>query len=975
MKLSNYILITILIASLGLTAQEVPQTVGPKIVTTVSEMRIVPSLASRSKLIPARILTDAPQDGRSSKNLVVPGKEKEFNDGALLKSTNKLTNKIQSRVPELVFEVNNNVNSPSDPAMGVGPDHAVIVYNTGIIIYDKDGNDLTGAFSPNNIFSSGGCCDLTASYDNAADRWVISYLYVGSGIEVAVSSGPDPVNSDWYVYSIPQVNDYNKLSVWSDGYYITDNNSGTPVWVMERDAMLAGNVDAGIQGFSLPGLITSGFHSTQVLNVSDGNLPAVGGATVMFLQDDAWLGVMEDHVKFWTIDVDWTTPANSTVSPPINFVTEAFVSVFDGGSFSNLVQPGGGQGIDALQSTIMNQAQFRKFPSYNSALFNFVVDVDPSGGKLAATRWYEFRQDGDNMPWSMYQEGTYTAPDGKHAWLASMIMDYQGNIGMGYTSMAGPETPNPTDFRVGAYYTGRYASDPLNTMTLTEEVIGVANSDVGGFRFGDYAKIDLDPINGKEFWFITEYTNTDIVGVFQIASDFANDIGAVAVNPPVTGALTTAEAITVTVFNYGLEDASGFDVNYQVDGGTIITEPFPGTVPSGSSMDYTFTATADLSIEGQVYTINAFTSWATDQFPDNDAVVQEVTHLSAIDSGAITITNPASGSGLSATESVTIEITNFGSATQTSIPVYYNVNGGTSVNETYTGSIAQGETDSYTFVLTADLSELGDYEICTGTELPEDGDETNDDVCSIVSNFICQPVSDCAGFDDGVAEFDFVDQGVSPECSEGGYTDNTDVVFNIILNDNPFEGTVEVGFSNTSVGLWIDFNDNNAFEDDELVLETEQFTDADTEYDFDIDFSDFPNTTTGMHLMRLRGLWQVDVSDLDACEDINYGSTNDYTANITGAVGIEENNFAAADLNINTLSGNQFDLTFNTTDYTNELPVSVMDAVGRTLAFYTLKNNGSGYTKRIDMSYVAAGIYFVRVGNANLNKVKRIVVE
>ena len=43
----------------------------------------------------------------------------------------------------------------------------------------------------------------------------------------------------------------------------------------------------------------------------------------------------------------------------------------------------------------MNQAQFRKFPTHNSAVFNFVVDVDGTSSELAGVRWYELRQDGD----------------------------------------------------------------------------------------------------------------------------------------------------------------------------------------------------------------------------------------------------------------------------------------------------------------------------------------------------------------------------------------------------------------------------------------------------------------------------------------------------------------------------------------------------------------------------------------------------
>ena len=231
---------------------------------------------------------------------------------------------------------------PTDPSLAVGPDHVFVVFNTGFIIYDKDGNALTGQISPNpTIFPNGGCCDLTASYDNAADRWVITFL--GSGAQIAVSDGPDPVNDGWYTYTIPSVSDYQKLSVWSDGYYITDNttNSSSRIYALERDAMLAGDPNAQVIGFPLPGIATNGFYSPQAINVTDDNLPAAGSAPIVYLQDDAWGGVSEDHIKLWTVDVDWDTPGNSTISQPNEITTTPFISVFDNASFQNLTQPGG----------------------------------------------------------------------------------------------------------------------------------------------------------------------------------------------------------------------------------------------------------------------------------------------------------------------------------------------------------------------------------------------------------------------------------------------------------------------------------------------------------------------------------------------------------------------------------------------------------------------------------------------------------
>ena len=392
-----------------------------------------------------------------------------------------------------------------------------------------------GLVSPNpTIFPSSGCCDLTASYDNDADRWVLTFL--GGGVQVAVSDGPDPVNDGWTVYTYSIVNDYQKLSIWRDGYYMTDNNSGSPnkIHVFERSAMIdaaSAGTTPQIVSFNLPGLITSGFHSLQVLNISSGTWPTSGGATVVYMQDDAWSGVSEDHIKLWTINMDWENTGNSTVSAPqvlgaAEGVT-SYTSVFDGGGWTNLTQPNGGTSIDALQATIMNQSQYRKFSTHNSAVFNFVVDVDGSSVKQAGIRWYELRQTEDGQPWTVHQEGTYTAPDNRHAWNASLIMDLQGNIGMGYTGMSSANSSD-NQVRVGSYYTGRYANDPLGTMTLDEGTIMAGNANIPGLRYGDYSKIDIDPSDDKKFWFVNELMNggrKNIAGVFQIAPNFNDDIG------------------------------------------------------------------------------------------------------------------------------------------------------------------------------------------------------------------------------------------------------------------------------------------------------------------------------------------------------------------------------------------------------------------------------------------------------------------
>ncbi len=600
---------------------------------TVESMEYVPSLASREYLEPADTSLKEAKDKRSGQNPVVIGKDPQTENDYLASNPHPLKGKIQSRNLLFEFEASASGSSPTDPSLGVGPNHVLSVFNTGFRIFDKTGTPLTGQLGPTNIFSGGGCCDLTVSYDAAADRWVLSYLWSSNGqIQVAVSDGPDPVNDGWYVYTIPNVNDYNKLSVWSDGYYVTANVGGSNrVWALERAEMLLGNAAAGVQTFNLPGIATSGFYSPQALNVTDDNMPAAGGATIVYLQDDAWGGVATDHVKYWTIDVDWATPGNSTVSAATEIALTPFISVFDGGSFSNLSQPGGGASIDALQATIMNQAQFKKFPGYNSALFNFVVDTDATAVELAGVRWMEFRQTADNQPWTLFQEGTYTAPDGRHAWHASLAMDEQGNIGMGYTSMAGPTTPNPTDFRVSTYYTGRFAADPAGTMTVAETLIKAGTNNIPNFRYGDYSKIDVDPTDDKTFWFINEIANPgrrDHVGVFQIAPSFANDVGAVSIDAPVDGALTNAESVTVTIFNYGVDPQSNIPINLTIDGNSIADEVFAGPLASSASAQYTFTATGDFSTPSQTYVVEVTTNLAGDQENSNDSTTKSITNTS-----------------------------------------------------------------------------------------------------------------------------------------------------------------------------------------------------------------------------------------------------------------------------------------------------------------------------------------------------------
>jgi len=940
---------------------------------TITEMTVIPSIASRAAELERPIpLTEEPQDGRSSRLKIAIGKDKQTEDDYFARNKQRLEQAIAARPPSLVFDVNNSVSSPSDPSLAVGPNHVFIVYNTGFIIYDKEGNDLTGPLSTGTIFPSGGCCDLTVSYDNAADRWVVTFL--GNGAQVVVSDGPNPVTSNWFAYNIPQINDYQKLSVWSDGYYLTDNTgSNNKVWALDRTALLAGDPSASIQGFNLPGIVTDGFFSPQVFNVSNDDLPAPGGVTVVFHQDDAYTGVTEDHIKLWTIDADFDTPANSTVSSPVEIPVTPFIGVFDGGSFANLTQPGGGD-IDALQATIMNQAQFRKFSGHNSAIFNFVVDTDASGGELAGVRWYELRQDGDGQPWTIYQEGTYTAPDGRHAWHASMIMDIFGNIGMGYSSMSGPSSSETV--RVSSYYTGRNTADPLNTMTIAEELIDAGTTNIPGFRYGDYSKIDVDPSDDKTFWFINEFNKSggvNVVGRFKIAPDFNNDTGVVSIDSPADGILSASENVTVTVFNFGENQQVAIPLELIVDGTTVATEVFAGPLESATSAQYTFTTPVDLGTEGQTYTVTAQTNLATDEDNTNDATTRDITYIFANDIGVTEITSPDSGEGLGV-ETVTVTIENFGAADQSNFDVNYTVNDGTAVTESVAGPLTAGTTTSYTFTTPADLSTPDQaYTIVASTSLIGDINTGNNATTKTVVNLTCNSTTNDTVMSIGPDGGTVTESVIS--ITEDFIVTQAQVGLNL---EHTFTGDLDI-FLIAPDGTQVELSTDNGGSGENMIGTV---------------FSDNAATSIESGSAPFTGMFQPEgmLSDFDGLS-----SLGDWTLQITDdaggdggqlldwtlilcdnlGLGFDDNLLAEAELIILDKGNDQFKIQLATTEITDRLELRVTNMLGQTLLGYRLDNDGSGYNYDLDMSYAASGVYIVTLGSTNgkAGKSKRLIVR
>ena len=110
-----------------------------------------------------------------------------------------------------------------------------------------------------------------------------------------------------------------------------------------------------------------------------------------------------------------------------------------------------------------------------------------------------------------------------------------------------------------------------------------------------------------------------------------NDGSIVSISSPIHGRqntsseLTLAESISITIRNPGNNSIASVPVNYQINGGSIISETYVGTILSGSEASYTFSQTADLSSTGD-YSLKVWTSLTGDIHNINDTLSILIRH-------------------------------------------------------------------------------------------------------------------------------------------------------------------------------------------------------------------------------------------------------------------------------------------------------------------------------------------------------------
>ena len=392
--------------------------------------------------------------------------------------------------------------APPDTNGEVGATQYVQIVNEGYQVFDKaTGASLLGPASIVSVWTGfGGVCqtagngDPVVLYDQIANRWLISQFANGLHDEcIAVSTTSDATGT-WNRYDFHLTNttldDYPKIAVWPDAYYMTMNvfNSagtaylGPQAWAFDRTKMLAG-LPATLITFPTLG---PSFPPMLPADLDGSTLPPAGAPnSLVFFPDTGTYRVFHFHA-------DFAVPTNSTLTLFGSSPAAAFTQL----PFAAVPQLGG-EILDTLGDRLMFRLAYRNFGDHESLVGNFSVNT----GGHAGVRWFELRGVTAG-PVTTFQESTYS-PDTTWRWMGSIAMDNQGNMALGYSASSSTIHPQ-------IRYTGRLSADPINTMSLGEgHIFDGAGSQVStSARWGDYSDMTVDPVDDQTFWYTTEYYDT-----------------------------------------------------------------------------------------------------------------------------------------------------------------------------------------------------------------------------------------------------------------------------------------------------------------------------------------------------------------------------------------------------------------------------------------------------------------------------------
>ena len=442
-----------------------------------------------------------------------------------------------------------NIGWPPDPNGDVGPNNYIQAVNTSFAIYSKTGVLQAGPTTLDALFSPLGTStpcgnhqnvgDPVVLYDQIADRWLITDFAFATSVLgnpippyyecIAVSKTSDPVAGGWYLYPLladnTLLNDYPKLGLWPDAYYMTANmfNLSTNdvhvrVWALDRNSMLSGGPLNDVF-FDLPTCsatdATCPYYSLLPSNVR-GTLPPAGSpnylANIETANTAAAVPYSSNVVHFWkyALTGSWPNPT-ATFTGPFNVTVNTFLeglwTTKSGNITMSLVpQRGTTTRLDTLGDRLMMQLQYRNIGGVESLWATHTVGVPVGSSTVTGIRWYQFNVSGGSF--TVAQQGDYAPNDGLWRWMPSLAVDSKGDMGIGYSVSSSTTYPS---IRAA----GRLVGDPAGQLPQGEAVlVNGGGSQTRALltgpitRWGDYSALTIDPADDCTFWYTNEYYKT-----------------------------------------------------------------------------------------------------------------------------------------------------------------------------------------------------------------------------------------------------------------------------------------------------------------------------------------------------------------------------------------------------------------------------------------------------------------------------------
>jgi hypothetical protein len=527
---------------------------------------------------------------------------------------------------------------PPDTNGFVGPNHFVQTVNGGIEIWNKTGTVLAASKKVNTLWTgytctNNGCScstrndgDPVVLYDQIADRWVITQFSLPNQTKnagpsfqcVAVSKTGDPTGAYWlydFKYS-GAVNDYGKFAVWPDAYYGTFNLFGTATYLgaeicaYDRVSMLAGAA-ATQQCFFKAYPTQPACPATQAFTVYavlpanlDGHImPPVGSPGIFMQMDQSQCSAPFTQLDLWTAHIDWTTPANSTLTGPTALTVSGFTPTCNG--VTNCIpQQGTTSTLDSLADKSMFRFNYRNFGAYQSLLVNHSVVAGGAGG----VRWYEVRY-ANGSP-SLFQQGTFAPADGRWRWMGSIAQDQAQDFALGYGLSSSTQHP-----AIG--WTGRINTDAVNTMGQAESILdtgaasGVDDYGTGRTRFGDYSNMSVDPSDDCTFYYTAHAFKTNVGGGWDTyiastkfancgANDFSFTVTPSPQNVAQNGTVSYAVATTLTK---GVAETIALSIQDLPTGVTGVFNPTSVVAGGSSTLTLSAAPTAPVTASPDTFTV------------------------------------------------------------------------------------------------------------------------------------------------------------------------------------------------------------------------------------------------------------------------------------------------------------------------------------------------------------------------------------